>query len=759
MNNLDLHQAFLRPLFSTLTLALTRTWVHRGLKMYIFCTNRRVPALATFFAVLCLAWLSLFSVAQAAELTELERQRIVEFFPQATVISEPEGKYGVRTLSDGVNRVHGYAFQTINVVNIPAYSGKPINLQVLLDNQGMIVDSYVLEHHEPILLIGIPEQRLHDFNAKYAGIKADQRVVVGRSSDPNAITVDAVSGATVTVMVINEVVMRAAHEVGASLGLVKTNIEARARPATVREDVYEQAGWTELTGNGAIRRLHLTHGDISQAFKGTEAEGIDEAPVEQLNDTFIDLYVAHLNAPTIGRNLLGDNQYRFLMEELKPGEHAFAVLGNGVYSFKGSGYVRGGIFDRVQIRQFGNIISFRDLDFQRLYDIFATGSPEFHEMALFIVREDAKFDPGASWALELLVRRQTSPVDSIFTSFELPYQIPEEYIERPLPTAEELAAIEEANRPMWVNIWYQKSFQIGVLSVALVALLVILFLQDALVKYPRFMHNLRRVYLAFTVIFIGWYALGQLSIVNVFTFIHSVITDFNWELFLMDPIIFILWAFTAGVILLWGRGVFCGWLCPFGALQELINEAARKLKIPQYELPFALHERLWAVKYIILLVLFGISLESMATAEKFAEVEPFKTAITLKFDRQWWFVLYAVILLVINIFTRKVYCRYICPLGAALAIPTKFRLFDWLKRRKECGSPCQLCAVECEIQAIHPDGTINANECHHCLDCQVTYHNDNKCPPLVAKKKKRQRNKQAPEIPGRIPVVQVDPAS
>src|SRR5690554_2976310 len=272
MNNLDLHQAFLRPLFSTLTLALTRTWVHRGLKMYIFCTNRRVPALATFFAVLCLAWLSLFSVAQAAELTELERQRIVEFFPQATVISEPEGKYGVRTLSDGVNRVHGYAFQTINVVNIPAYSGKPINLQVLLDNQGMIVDSYVLEHHEPILLIGIPEQKLHDFNALYAGVKADQRVVVGRSKDPNAITVDAVSGATVTVMVVNEIVMRAAHQVAASLGLVKDNLTARSRPSTAIEGAYQPASWSELTGDGSIRRLLLTNADIDRAFEGTEAE-------------------------------------------------------------------------------------------------------------------------------------------------------------------------------------------------------------------------------------------------------------------------------------------------------------------------------------------------------------------------------------------------------------------------------------------------------------------------------------------------------
>ena len=708
--------------------------------------SRLLLAFALLFGLLSL------TPAFAATPALLE-QRIEQFFPDVTVVSEPEGEYRVRTLTNGVGTVYGYAFESIDVFNIPAYSGKPVNMGILLDTDGVIVDAYVLEHHEPILLIGIPEQRLHDFNARYAGIKADQRVVVGRSSDPNAITVDAVSGATVTVMVINEIVMRAAQEVGASLGLVQAHSGARGRPSTVREDVYQPASWSELTGDGSVRRLLLTNADISRAFQGTEAEGIDEAPADQADATFIDLYTAWLNAPTVGRNLLGDNQYRFLMEELKPGEHAFAVLGNG-YSFKGSGYVRGGIFDRVQIRQFGNILSFRDLDHIRLYDVMAEGAPRFQEMAIFILREEARFDPGAPWTLELLVRRQTGPVDSIFTSFELPYETPEQYIERPIPTPEELRAIEEANRPMWVNIWYQKSFQVGVILVALLLLTIILFFQDNFARHPNFLRWLRHGYLTFTVVFIGWYALGQLSIVNVLTFVHALVTEFRWELFLSDPVIFILWTFTAASILLWGRGVFCGWLCPFGALQELINEIARKLKIPQYELPFVVHERLWAIKYIILLVLFGISLESMMLAEKAAEVEPFKTAIMLKFDRQWWFVLYAVILLVVNIFTRKVFCRYLCPLGAALSVSSRVRLFDWLKRRKECGNPCQLCAKECEIQAIHPDGHINHNECHYCLDCQMTYHNENKCPPLILKNKRKTRGKKSPDEQ-LIPVVQV----
>ena len=710
------------------------------------------------------AWLLLFCLAlgvevQAKPYGEIEQQRIDLFFPDADAPSAPQGEFNVRTLSSG-DKVLGYVFQSLDVVDIPAYSGKPINMQVILDTAGVIQDAYVLEHHEPILLIGIPEAKLHAFNAKYQGIKVNQRVVVGRSSDPDAVTVDAVTGATVTVMVVNEVVMRAAHKVAVSLGLIEDDAGLAQKPATVRLDNYQSADWTQLTGNGAIRRLHLTHGQVDEAFKGTEAEGVDVAAPEQVDETFIDLYSAHLNAPTIGRNLLGDNQYRFLMAQLKPGEQAIAVMGRGEYSYKGSGYVRGGIFDRVQLRQFGNTISFRDMDHERLSDVFAAGMPGFDEMSIFIVRASSEFDPGSPWTLELLVKRQTGPTSGIFSSFELGYQMPEEYLERPLPTAAELAAIEEANRPLWLNIWYQKSFQIGVILIALLLLTVILFLQDKFTQRPHFLHWLRRGYLIFTVVFIGWYALGQLSVVNVLTFVHALVQEFRWELFLTDPIIFIIWTFTAASILLWGRGVFCGWLCPFGALQELINEAARKLKIPQYELPFAVHERLWAIKYIILLLLFGLSLESLSSAERFAEVEPFKTAITLKFDRQWWFVLYAVLLLVINIFTRKVYCRYICPLGAALAIPSKFRLFDWLKRRKECGNPCQLCAKECEIQAIHPDGQINANECHYCLDCQMTYHNDDKCPPLILKKKKRGRGKSAPvdadSIPTKlIPVVQV----
>ena len=101
--------------------------------------------------------------------------------------------------------------------------------------------------------------------------------------------------------------------------------------------------------------------------------------------------------------------------------------------------------------------------------------------------------------------------------------------------------------------------------------------------------------------------------------------------------------------------------------------------MPQITVPWGLHERLWPIKYIIFLGLFGMSLYSIAFAEQLAEVEPFKTAIVLKFVREWPFVLYALTLLAAGLFVERFFCRYMCPLGAALAIPGRMRMFEWLQ--------------------------------------------------------------------------------
>lgn len=660
---------------------------------------------------------------------------IQKLFPNASKITDKEGEFFVRTVYEG-EQIIAYAFETNDIARVPAYSGEPVNTLVTINPQGVITGSVVLEHHEPILLVGIPPQKLFDFAEQYIGLKADTLVKIGgRKAENDRYThLDAVSGATVTIMVVNVAIMRSAKKVAQSLGIIATDAQAAILPSTVKQDYFVPSDWNTLTGNGSIRRLYLSNRQIDEAFVGTDAE---QTPSDEPEEMFAEIYYTQLDIPSIGKNLLGDSEYQWLIDQLQPGEHVIGLMGNG-YSFKGSGYVRGGIFDRILMHQGDTEFSFRDTDQNRINDLYAEGVPHFTEMSSFIVRDNYEFDPGQDWQIELLIRRQTGPIDSVFTSFKADYQPIEDYIIRPAPV------VIEEELPLFKQVWQERKVTVSILIFSMFLLLLVIFFQDVLVKYPVFLHNFRRAFLIYTVLFIGWYAMGQLSVVNVFTFMQSLKGNFQWQTFLLDPVIFSLWVFVAFTVLLWGRGIYCGWLCPFGALQELLSQLAVKLKIPQYVVPWPIHERLWAIKYMILLALFGLSLDSLSTAETFAEVEPFKTTFLLKFDREWPFVIYASFLIFMSLFSQKVYCRYVCPLGAAIAIPSGMRLFDWLKRRKECGSPCQVCANECEIGAIPPNGQINLRECHHCLDCQITYSDEDKCPPLIIKKRKR--NKQAPEF-------------
>jgi len=306
----------------------------------------------------------------------------------------------------------------------------------------------------------------------------------------------------------------------------------------------------------------------------------------------------------------------------------------------------------------------------------------------------------------------------------------------PAPAADTTADEAAAKTALWQRIWKDRQIEIGGLTVMLLVLTGVFFFQRQATRNERAFFWFRIAYLSVTLVFLGWYANAQLSIVNLMALASALKAGFTWDAFLLDPLVFILWFSVAAALVFWGRGAYCGWLCPFGALQELTNRIARALRVPQWELPWGLHERLWPVKYMIFLALFGVSLASVPIAEAYAEVEPFKTAIVLKFVREWPFVLFAVALLIAGLFVERFYCRYLCPLGAALAIPARMRMFDWLKRYHECGRPCRTCANECPVQAIHPTGEINPNECVHCMHCQMLYQSEHRC-PVVARMAKR----------------------
>jgi polyferredoxin len=159
------------------------------------------------------------------------------------------------------------------------------------------------------------------------------------------------------------------------------------------------------------------------------------------------------------------------------------------------------------------------------------------------------------------------------------------------------------------------------------------------------------------------------------------------------------------------------------------------------------------VKYValgIILVLVVVAPDAATVAE---EIEPFKTAITAMFMRGLPYVIYAVALLIFGLFTERAFCRFLCPLGAALAILDRLHLVELLERRPECGSPCHLCERSCPVRAIESSGKIVMAECFQCLDCMVEFHDDKRCPPLAKIRKERERAAGTrPQIPSPKPV-------
>jgi hypothetical protein len=443
------------------------------------------------------------------------------------------------------------------------------------------------------------------------------------------------------------------------------------------------------------------------------------------DDTAIELKLALLSIPQVGRNLLGEDGWALVNRRLGKGEYLLLATSSGPQSLTGDRWVPAGVPERLSLRQGDSLVEIRDL----IYDGPIALPPG-------IARRDAKvlrvvghggMDPGQPLTFSFALPRVHGAVikQRYATDLRFDMTVPEDWLVRPKPQARG-----------WRALWQERAVEIGVLVAALALLAAALVGQRRLAARPALNRGFRLGYLAFTLGFIGWYAQGQLSIVNLTALIEALRVGRSLDFFLYDPMTVLLWAYVLVSLVVWGRGTFCGWLCPFGALQEWVAQIARWLKLPQLRLHTRTDARLKKLKYGVLAVLVVMPFISSAWTDRLVEVEPFKTSITLIFVRSWPFVLWAVLLLGLSAFVYKGYCRYLCPLGGGLAVLGKLRRFDWLARRAECGQPCQTCRHRCEYQAITPKGAIDYAECFQCLDCVAIYESDQLCAPRILAQRK-----------------------
>ena len=264
---------------------------------------------------------------------------------------------------------------------------------------------------------------------------------------------------------------------------------------------------------------------------------------------------------------------------------------------------------------------------------------------------------------------------------------------------------EEEAQPTWADEFRNQATDI----VAVTA-----FLTLAFVSFFRKSRSLKYVTLVAAVGYLGFYKSQLISIVNVFGVIGGNLPLLRYSLG---------WYLLVGVgvvsTVLWGR-VYCGRICAFGAFTQLMDQVVpARLRV---NVPTHIEKRASLIKYVILA---GAIVAFLVTRDQsfYPYIEPFwMFGLTGKGPVLWTML---AVLLVATVFIRNLYCRFLCPVGAALGLLSSVTVFK-IKRWSECKT-CRICEKACEWGAIRGPKIV-LTECVRCDDCERLYADEAKCP-------------------------------
>ncbi|MQQ08820.1 4Fe-4S binding protein [Epibacterium sp. SM1979] len=683
-------------------------------------------ALALWLGVFALAW------ASTAKAEPRDHAALAEYVMPPFSLGEAINDQGVYSLLNSGGAEAGYVFETGPLAPLPGFSGGVINMLVILDLEGTFLDVRLLDHNEPIFVSGLGEAPFHKFFEQYPGLSISSSIVVGTpygdGSDSSALVyLDGVTKATASVRIAHESVM------GATLAVAREKMQglASAPPARPNPEHDEQLTWQDLVDQGLASHHVVTNAEVDALFQDTTWADDDPEAQDDPDAPYLDLWIVDLGPPAIARAALSADGFKELQGFLRisDSDEPLLVIENARHGLVGEDFVRNTAPDLLSAEQDGLPVALRDAD------LFVDLAADVPDGVAMILRTDRRlgFDPARPWTLNLRAEREHGifrpEVGAVTLSAN--HQTDERFFLRETPPK---------SVPPWREALRNRQADLLVLAAGLVLLtLVLLGGMNRLADHPKFT-PVRLIILAAVTGFIGWWGQGQLSIVTPLATLRTAMDGGSFAYLLYDPFSLLIWGFVILGFVLWGRGYFCGWLCPFGAMQEFTHHLGRLLRLPQITPNAIWDARLKTVKYGILAALIAVTLWAPDHLDTAAEVEPFKTAITTFFIREWYYVAYAALWLLSGMVLFKGFCRYVCPLGAVMAIGGLLRGRDWIARRADCGSPCQLCRVKCNYGAIQKSGKISYSECFQCLDCVTIHNDDTQCVPLILAARQRNRS-------------------
>jgi polyferredoxin len=232
-----------------------------------------------------------------------------------------------------------------------------------------------------------------------------------------------------------------------------------------------------------------------------------------------------------------------------------------------------------------------------------------------------------------------------------------------------------------------------------------IFLTTAIILAIKVKPALRLVLLGLSLVF-GFFTFKNLCPIAFLQFLiifkdQAVLNFFPFLIFLVVII----------STIIFGR-IFCGWLCPIGASQELLHKLTRLLKLKPPEVNKKVPPVFKLLPFFILLVIGFLVVRSGKTV--FCQLDPFGYLFGLSTS----LVLLAALafLFFLSFFIFRPFCLFLCPLGAIFSGLAHVSIWR-IKRNKKICSDCGICYQKCPVGAIDKNFKIDQKTCLRCQQC------------------------------------------
>lgn len=663
-----------------------------------------------FFLILLSILPASAALAQTASIktpwtTELQPQWLNQVMPEATSFSDKEGEPPVyRAFRDnplsGEPELLGFVFLSADIPPEEVGYSAPIAMLIGLSVDGNLTGIKILTYYESFAYSRGDFVADPVFQAQFSGKSITDDFRLNRD-------IDGLSSATMTSFAISRGARNAARRVAAAyLDFEEGDAQQRAWAANAMQQL-QQLSWEQMLEQGIVKQLTM--------------------PV--LTGTELQLTITYIGRPVLGEFFIGADDYTRAERDssIRLGGREMilvAIGGSGARLYRqhlltlqqGDGPAR-----PIQLRRF---VTAGNADEGAI-----AGRAEYAGAIVLEENIDVtqpftiSYQPQGS-ELPYSVEYQLSGVGLALARNEA--ILSEQDIEQAM-LAEAGFITRLRHDPPWGDTpWLKVSVLLLIFALVMLAFL-------------RKSSPLRWSALTLTLFYLGFIDGGFLSVSHITNAMLQ-----GPQIFLSNLPMLMLVTFTVVTTLFWGR-VFCSSLCPFGALQDFItrffpNRALprswRQIKVPQW-----LHDRALYIKYAVL-ALIVVSALMQSNISIFQYFEPFGTLFFFSPSILLWSILIAIVLGCVLI--ERFYCRYLCPLGAALGLVSLLSPLR-IKRVPQC-TLCKVCEHACPTGAIRGP-LIDFKECVRCDICESKLINRaGSCRHSVEEISRRQQGRKIPVV-------------